>query len=299
MNDRTSLRHSTHVVAASDAAQRMIEEIASAARSPLPALISGPPGSGRKHAARALHALSVRASGPLEIFSARGVDEFRQQAELFGSGDASQTPGQLDAARNGTLVVDDLESLAAPVRALLIDYLKKTYGNSSGPQAEHTPRIVLTSRLELPLADLQFAGIRLASLQERTECILPLAAHFLGRFAADSGTEPIGFTADARRWLLEEPWHGNIRELRERVRQAVALTGSGAISAEALLLAADDEEMLSFRDAKRAFETRYVECLLRRCRGNISRAARLARKDRKDFYDVIRRTGVEPGQFRP
>ena len=55
---------------------------------------------------------------------------------------------------------------------------------------------------------------------------------------------------------------------------------------------------VSFKEAKRAFETRYVECLLRRCRGNISRAARLARKDRKDFYDVIRRTGIEPAQFR-
>ena len=50
--------------------------------------------------------------------------------------------------------------------------------------------------------------------------------------------------------------------------------------------------------AKRAFETRYVEGLLRRCAGNISRAARLAKKDRKDFYDVIRRTGVDPTEFR-
>ena len=52
------------------------------------------------------------------------------------------------------------------------------------------------------------------------------------------------------------------------------------------------------QDAKRAFETRYVEGLLRRCSGNISRAARMAKKDRKDFYDVIRRTGVDPGEFR-
>ena len=97
---------------------------------------------------------------------------------------------------------------------------------------------------------------------------------------------------------LEETWPGNVRELRERVRQAVHLAGSGAISAEALVLAAEGDEVLSFKEAKRAFETRYVEGLLRRCRGNISRAARLARKDRKDFYDVIRRTGVDPAQFR-
>jgi two-component system response regulator GlrR len=195
-------------------------------------------------------------------------------------------------------VIDDLESLATPVRAQLIDHLKKTSENPSGPQTEQSPRMIITSGLAPSLSDIRFAGIRLTSLQERTECILPLSAHFLGLFAAEAGTEPIGFTADARRWLLEEPWHGNIRELGERVRQAVALSGTGAISAEALLLAADGDDMLSFKEAKRAFETRYVECLLRRCRGNISRAARLARKDRKDFYDVIRRTGIEPAQFR-
>ena len=71
------------------------------------------------------------------------------------------------------------------------------------------------------------------------------------------------------------------------------------MSAEALMLTADGEHIPSFKEAKRAFETRYVESLLRRCNGNISRAARLAKKDRKDFYDVIRRTGVDPAQFRP
>ena len=64
------------------------------------------------------------------------------------------------------------------------------------------------------------------------------------------------------------------------------------------MLAHEGDDILSFKEAKRAFETRYVEGLLRRCSGNISRAARLAKKDRKDFYDVIRRTGVEPSHFR-
>ena len=65
------------------------------------------------------------------------------------------------------------------------------------------------------------------------------------------------------------------------------------------MLSTEGDEVPSFKDAKRAFETRYVEGLLRRCGGNISRAARLAKKDRKDFYDVIRRTSVDPAQFRP
>jgi two-component system response regulator GlrR len=140
--------------------------------------------------------------------------------------------------------------------------------------------------------------IRIVPLAERPEDLLPLATHYLRAFAEEAGVEPVGFTADARACLMSESWPGDVRELRERIRQAVRLAGDGAVSAEALVLAKDAEEVPSFKEAKRAFETRYVVGLLRRCGGNISRAARLAKKDRKDFYDVIRRTGVDPSQFR-
>jgi len=149
-----------------------------------------------------------------------------------------------------------------------------------------------------PFGELAHHSLQLAPLAARREDVLPLAAHFLRLYSDEAGVTPIGFTAEARTALLSEPWPGNVRELAERVRQAIRLAGSGAISAEALLLAADGENIPSFKEAKRAFETRYVVGLLRRCGGNISRAARLAKKDRKDFYDVIRRTGIDPSEFR-
>jgi two-component system response regulator GlrR len=140
--------------------------------------------------------------------------------------------------------------------------------------------------------------IKIAPLAERREDVLPLAAHFLRLYADEESVKPIGFTSEARSALLTEEWPGNVRELAERIRQAIKLSGNAAITAEALLLAADGENIPSFKEAKRAFEARYVTGLLRRCAGNISRAARLAKKDRKDFYDVIRRTGVDPTDFR-
>jgi len=140
--------------------------------------------------------------------------------------------------------------------------------------------------------------VSIPPLSERSEDVPALAAQFLASFAEEQGVTPIGFTAEARRWLVEEAWPNNVRELRERVRQAQRLAGSGAISIEALMLSSEGDDIPSFKEAKRAFETRYVESLLRRCSGNISRAARLAKKDRKDFYDVIRRTGVDPQDFR-
>ena len=131
-----------------------------------------------------------------------------------------------------------------------------------------------------------------------TEAILRAATRAALELADEEGVKPIGFTSDARSALLTEEWLGNVRELAERVRQAIKLSGNAAITAEALLLAAEGENIPSFKEAKRAFEARYVTGLLRRCSGNISRAARLAKKDRKDFYDVIRRTGVDPADFR-
>ncbi|MEN8159827.1 MAG: hypothetical protein ABFS41_07140, partial [Myxococcota bacterium] len=165
-------------------------------------------------------------------------------------------------------------------------------------QRNLTTRVVATSCQGAPLefGDLPHHEIRITPLTERREDILPLAAHYLAAFAEEEGFRPGGFSTDARTLLETEAWAGDTRELRGRIREALRLCRDTPISAEALLLAR--EEVPSFKEAKRAFETRYVVGLLERCGGNISRAARLARKDRKDFYDVIRRTGVDPQAFR-
>jgi two-component system response regulator GlrR len=194
--------------------------------------------------------------------------------------------------------------MSSSLRNALIETLKdgsyRRVGRIDGEPLQLRTRVLATTESggsEL-LGDLPVQVIHVTPLSERSEDILPLAAHFLAEVAQENGIAPVGFTAEARRVLLEEAWTANVRELRQRIRVALQLANQGAISAEALMLGSEGEEVPSFKDAKRAFETRYVEGLLRRCSGNISRAARLARKDRKDFYDVIRRTGVNPQDFR-
>jgi two-component system response regulator GlrR len=269
--------------------QEVVDQASGIARSEEPVVLSGPSGSGRKHVARAIHQWSSRASGPLVELQVAGTSEGVQQRELFGD-DAQSQPGALARAQNGTLLIESADQLSPALLARL----------GAGNQA----RILATisdvgDSGAAPLSSLGTTHrIALTPLAARVEDILPLAAHFLAEFAAAESIEAVGFSADARRWLVEEPWSGNVRELRERIRQAIRLAGQGAISAEALMLSTEGDEVPSFKDAKRSFETRYVEGLLRRCSGNISRAARMAKKDRKDFYDVIRRTGVNPSEFR-
>ena len=282
-----------------------VDQATRAARSNATVLVTGPVGSGRSHLARAIHAWSGRANAPLVVLSASATsDEQQQQRELFGaSGSESAVEGALSRAADGTLLIESVDQLTAAVRNALLTAIRQQRFARVG-ESESIPlraRVLATTRSgsETNLGDLDCENVSVAALTDRSEDVLPLAAHFLAEYSAADGTEVVGFTNDARRWLLEEPWLGNVQELSERIRQAVRLAGDGAISAEALMLASEGDEVPSFKEAKRAFETRYVEGLLRRCNGNISRAARLAKKDRKDFYDVIRRTGVDPAQFRP
>jgi two-component system response regulator GlrR len=264
-----------------------VDQASAIARSDTPVLISGPSGSGRKHLARAIHQWSARAGGPLVELQLAGSSETLQQREIFGEGNSSS--GALARADGGTLLLESFEQLTP----LLVQRLAE--GLRSGAVRA---RLIGTSLRDAASNPIGAQSIQLSALADRKEDILPLAAHFLAEFAAEESIEAIGFSGEARRLLLEESWPGNVRELRERIRQSIRLAGQGAISAEALMLATDLDSLPSFKDAKRAFETRYVEVLLRRCGGNISRAARMAKKDRKDFYDVIRRTGIDPGQFR-
>jgi two-component system response regulator GlrR len=309
---RSGRRRSDRIILASNATQQAVDQASTVARSNGTLLILGPGGSGRQHFARAIHAWSQRAGGPLVHLSAGGTPESLQAREIFGAtpeadplGDEAPdgAEGALARAADGSLVIERVDLLSASVLQKLVKALRDGSFRREGG-ADSIPlraRVITTAEIgaSAVLGDAAVQTLRLPALSERKEDILPLAAHFLAEFAEDEGLTAVGFTVDARRWLIEESWMGTVRELRERIRQAVGLSGSGSVSAEALMLSTEGDEVPSFKEAKRAFETRYVEGLLRRCSGNISRAARLAKKDRKDFYDVIRRTGVDPTLFRP
>ena len=302
-------RREDRIVGASRATERVIEQISAASRSDLPVLIVGPSGTGKEFAARAVHAWGSRAGAPFLTLACDALPEAIQARELFGStsGVSPLLPnaqeGVLALAAGGSLLLEQIERLRNDVA----ETLARAIGERRFQRAGDEGSLALTARVIVAaearpsgtfLGGIPHHAIELVPLAERREDILPLAAHFLASSAEEIGVAPVGFTADARAFLLAEAWPGNVRELRQRIRQAVRLSSGGAVSAEALLLAGDGDEIPSFKEAKRAFETRYVVNLLRRCSGNISRAARLAKKDRKDFYDVIRRTGIDPTQFR-
>ncbi|MCP5060650.1 MAG: sigma-54-dependent Fis family transcriptional regulator [bacterium] len=302
-------RREDRIVGSSEATRRLIAQATAAARSDLPVWLIGPAGSDKDLVARAIHSWGARSSRELEVLVCSAVPDALQGRELFGcaAGVYPAVPGEyagaLERATGSSLLLFDVEALREEVLKTLLRSLQTRSFRREGDNADRTltARVITAGdgRAALPSGDAGGHEIRIPALADRREDILPLAAHYLRAFSEEAGVPTVGFTADARACLETENFPGDIAELRERVRQAIALSSGGALSAEALMLAKDAEEVPSFKDAKRAFETRYVVGLLRRCRGNISRAARLAKKDRKDFYDVIRRTGVDPQEFRP
>jgi two-component system response regulator GlrR len=301
-------RREDRIVGASEATRQLIAQATAAARTDLPVVLLTAPGSDHELVARAIHSWSPRAERSLQVLSCAGVPEALQSRELFGcsAGTYPALPGEyvgaLERCADSTLVLESLDALRDEVfRALWTAAREKSFRREGEAQGRALrTRVVCASAANKPLdlGELPHHEIRLVPLRDRLEDVLPLAAHYLRAFSEEAGREPVGLTADARSCLLTETWPGDVRELRERIRQAVQLAGDGALTAEALMLARDADDVPSFKDAKRAFETRYVTGLLRRCDGNISRAARMAKKDRKDFYDVIRRTGVDPSDFR-
>jgi two-component system response regulator GlrR len=243
------------------------------------------------------------------VISCIGVPEALRGRELFGCAESTYPSlpeaydGGLARAAGGTLVVDHADLLGSDLWQALAKAISD--GASSAKETRGpiplSARVIAVSRSPLSsaaLRELPHHAIEVPPLAARTDDILPLASHFLALAAADAGVEVVGFTAEARAALVAESWPGNARELAERIGQALRLAGKrrdlgrgapdrGAARADPVVQGGQARVRAPLCDRSAA-----------RCDGNISRAARLAKKDRKDFYDVIRRTGVDPTEFR-
>jgi len=303
----------------------VLEQIAVAGRGRFHLHVSGEEGVEKEVVARLIHQGSEWATGGFFALDASLVPETLVGRELFGSERAAipslplESTGALARYASGTVLIEHVEALPKELQqnlavALGESRFRRIGGSTSTPlecrvictSNESLDTLVHSGRLNAELASrLQLLEIHLTPLRERREDVLPLAAQALAatreEIERDLGrpSKVRGFTREALERLRDYGWPGNERELREQIRSALRLARGEEIGADDLLLGGEsNEEVTSFRDAKRRFEREYVARVLRLCKGNISRAARIAKKDRKDFYDVMRRNGINPAEFR-
>lgn len=295
-------------------------------------LILGETGTGKEVCAQAIHYRSARAAGPWVAINCGAIPQELVEDELFGHVRGAYThahthrSGLVAEAEHGTLLLDEVDALPAAAQAKLLRFLQdKQYrpvGSSTLRQAD--VRVIAASNRDLDRLvqrgefrqDLYFRlnvlTLTLPPLRERRDDIAELARHFLDRALREAGRPAGGLTPGALRRLVEHAWPGNVRELQHTLERAVLL-GSGTplqacdieldglpgLAASADTAGAGEE---CFRAAKARvvehFERDYIERALQASAGNIANAARIAQKNRRAFFELLRKHDIDAERFR-
>ena len=223
---------------------RIADLLATVAQSDATVLIQGETGTGKELAARAIHHASERRDHPLITVACAAIPETLLEAELFGhekgafTGAIRERKGRFELAHRGTLFLDEVADLGPAVQAKVLRVLQeKEFERVGGTQTIKVDvRVISATRKRLEdevLAGrlredlfyrLKVIPVTLPPLRERKEDILPLAEHFLEKYARPLGKEIRGIAPEACGHLLAYHWPGNVRELEASIQRAVTLT---------------------------------------------------------------------------
>lgn len=298
-----------------------IEKIPRIADCDAAVLITGDTGTGKEMCARAIHYLSPRAGSPFIPINCGSIPADLFENEMFGHEPGAFTDarrsrkGLIAEAEGGTLFLDEVDSLPPSAQVKLLRFLQdrqyKPLGASHYRQAN--TRLMAASNQQLMdkvregnfredlYYRLKVVSLTLPALRERQEDVIPLALHFLRVSAQEYGRRVIRFSPDVEQKLLLYHWPGNVRELENVIRQSVVLSDGPTIRAGDIQLPPDQlaqatsiNEPLKIAKARmiEAFERNYLKEMLAACDGNISKAARLAQKDRRTFFELLKRYGL-------
>lgn len=283
-------------------------------------LIRGESGTGKEVLARAIHRASPRAKGPFIAINCGAIPEQLLESELFGhvkgafTGAGNTRPGLVQAANGGTLFLDEIGDMPLSLQVKLLRVLQERVVRPVGAtRAEPVDVRVLSAThrdLDVAMAQGQFredlyyrldvVSLTLPRLDERREDIPLLAAHFVQLIAAKYGKPITGFAPDALEALATAAWPGNVRQLYNVVEQSCALTSTPLIplSLAQRAMRVPTMEALTYADAKLRFERNYLVQLLKLTDGNVADAARIADRNRTEFYRLLQKHDLSPAMFR-
>ncbi len=298
----------------------LLDEARLIAASDASVLIRGDSGTGKELLARAIHRASPRAAAPFIAINCGAIPEPLLESELFGhvrgafTGATNAHTGLIQAAHGGTLFLDEIGDMPPALQVKLLRVLQERAVRPVGAtRAEAVDLRILSAThrdLDAALASGQFredlyyrinvVSLELPTLAERREDIPLLAEHFLRALARKYGKRLSGFAPDALEALATAAWPGNVRQLQNVVEQVCALATTPLIPRTLVerALRVQPIEALGYAEAKRRFERNYLIQLLKLTAGNVSDAARLAERNRTEFYRLLQRHGLTPEHFR-
>lgn len=310
------------IISCSPAMENLLLQARRVATTDVNVLIQCETGTGKELLAEAIHKASPRSDRTFMTLNCAAIPEALLESELFGhaagafTGADSRHEGLFQAADGGTVFLDEIGDMPLAAQAKLLRVLERGDVRPVGSTDTVRVNVRIISATHQPLAEkvdegtfredlfyrLNVVKLVLPPLAERREDIPLLARHFATVLAQRHNRAVCHFSPDAMEKLVSAPWPGNVRQLLNVVEQCVVLSAGQLISGsqvESALRSKPEEGLLSFSEARHRFEHEYLVRVLNLSRGNIALAARLADRNRSEFYKLLRRHGLEPSRFRP
>ncbi|HCI4305510.1 TPA: two-component system response regulator GlrR [Klebsiella pneumoniae] len=299
---------------------RLLEQAGMVAQSDVSVLINGQSGTGKEIVAQAIHNASPRHDKPFVAINCGALPEQLLESELFGhargafTGAVSNREGLFQAAEGGTLFLDEIGDMPVALQVKLLRVLqeRKVRPLGSNRDIEINVRIISATHRDLPKAmargefredlfyRLNVVNLKIPPLSERTEDITLLANHLLRQSADRHKPFVRAFSSDAMKRLMAAKWPGNVRQLVNVIEQCVALTSSPVIG-DALVeqaLEGENTALPTFVEARNQFELNYLRKLLQITKGNVTHAARMAGRNRTEFYKLLSRHELDANDFK-
>ncbi len=278
-------------------------------------MIRGESGTGKELIARLIHMRSGRSFGPMVAVNCGALQENILESELFGhekgafTGAVSRRKGKLELADGGTLFLDEIGDISSKVQVELLRALedRKITRLGGGQEIPVDFRLICATNKDLEKAveegtfrdDLFFRinvfTITIPPLRDRPEDIMPIAEHFLQRYAGAMGRRVTGFDGEVRDFFLRYRWPGNVRELANAVERALVVCRDDKIRMEHLPLArqASGEPEDPASESLSSLEERHIRRVLKRTGFNVTQAAKILGIDRVTLYNKMRKFGIE------
>ncbi|KAF1069692.1 MULTISPECIES: sigma 54-interacting transcriptional regulator [unclassified Variovorax] len=308
------------IVSRSNRMAELLAEARMVAKSDASVLLRGDSGAGKEMLARAIHKASARADKPFVAVNCGAIPEALLESELFGHMKGAFTDahanhkGLFQQADGGTLLLDEIGDMPPALQVKLLRVLQERAVRPLGASQsiEVDVRIISATHRDLDAAmeagqfreDLYYrlnvVTLTLPPLSARREDIPLLANHFLQKLSTKYGKRLSGFAPEALKALTTAAWPGNVRQLYNVVEQVCALSSSPLIPLALVqrALRVPTVEVQTYAEAKQRFEREYLVGLLKLTDGNVADAARLADRNRTEFYRLLQKHELTPGHFK-
>jgi two-component system response regulator GlrR len=308
------------IITRNQAMKEILQQAKMVAATDARVLITGESGTGKELLAQAIHNASDRHDKPFVAINCSAMAENLLESELFGhmkgafTGATHNHDGLFKAAEGGTLMLDEIGDMPMRLQVKLLRVLQESQVRPVGSTEALDIDVRVVSATHRDLQELMRQGnfredlyyrlnvvnIRIPTLDDRREDIPLLVAHFLQQIAQNADQERKVYAPEAVEMLVTAEWPGNIRQLYNVVRQNVALSRSPVISGELVRQSLGEHagKLASFSDARDEFTRNYLSQILQITTGNVSQAARLAKRNRTDFYKLLSRHELNPDEFK-